>query len=1218
MRHAARARSLVAIVLGIAPLASAAAGQDGEKVVFLLAPELADIHAVSSGPDPESTFVVVDPSGTVERFMADEVVLRAEEPGTVESFAKRYGAEVMVGPELPSPPPEIPAERVREVQPLPVYRMAVDPRAIWLPPVAELAAEAGVAGKFEVSSEAGLALLGLLFEARRDGFEVSPNLIATPQLSLEHPQAVGSGHLDADDPCPVDAPAPNPWCFEHGGAGEQLHDRGAGRRFVEMVAPSFSPLVAIVDQGFAVDPQGRPAFGLVDLPAHSSMYDFTPPGDRDAGGTGCPRTEAVREPTPLERLVCWHGTAVALVATAAAGNLYGSVGTGASVARTMLFKPAAGDLHSWGLAIETAIHWGADVINVSLGTECGFFCDWGGCDDRLEDAAHLALLRQVAIVASAGNGGADGVGDDLDEDRWMLCGLDHSVICVGALVPDTAGALPSSNFGSRVHLWAPGRVLVAPLPVRQGGAWVANTGVGENALDAFGGTSGAAPYVAGTIALMQSIDPGIDLRQIKDSLRRTAARDLSRDPELTSWPFNIAPPDAKVRRSWGAVEVFGAVYDVAKERPAARVVSPASGETYWDPEGVPLRIELCDACAADSVSYYARYDAGDGDGITDHEIAFRGFNDGVLNDDPRFFDAVWDVTGVSPQSGVDVWAVLYGDNKVVQRPSGPTVYGLPRETARRTIRVRVDDEPPSGVIVEPEMSSRHRDVLPLRAEVEDDHGVAEVVFAVIPESGATIEASADGSTGFATSLDISTLPEQRLLVSARAYDTQANYTILDTVLAWVDRSGPEVEVEYPSADPATPTWITSTGMTQVRASTADPAGIAEVRFEAWYRDAAGIYGPHALGADATPDAQGDYSLLWDVAAIPDQVVRGYRTQAGQAPLVVATAFDALGNAASATGFVLGFDRLAPVVEITQPAAGGASSGGQLAIAAAASDLTSGVVALEVQAIYRPSAGSAPQTLSLGTTAGAGWTGTLDLDPLPDQVVQIVAEATDEAGNVGSRQRDVTLDRTPPTLAACNVADDPFHAGGGRATSISYQLGDPAASVVLTVRDGSGAAVWESVTTNVDTWPRVIPWDGVGRNGSLVSSGRYDVELTAVDGYGNAATYPCDSFAIVVDTTPPALTLKVPPTFALSGGPLGVVFVVDEAAYVELEIFDAGGTMVLFLGARNMAAGTDSIDWYGNGFGGTTVPTPASYTIQMRATDLAGNSATTSATVAVTR
>ncbi len=115
-------------------------------------------------------------------------------------------------------------------------------------------------------------------------------------------------------------------------------------------------------------------------------------------------------------------------------------------------------------------------------------------------------------------------------------------------------------------------------------AWL-EAGAGRSWFTLFGGTSGAAPHVAGAVALMRSLSPAATAVEIEDRLVAAARRDAMTGTAL---------PD----RGWGAgkLDVYSAVYG-APARPmnsppvAAIVVQDTvvDGERSSDPDGDELQ-----------------------------------------------------------------------------------------------------------------------------------------------------------------------------------------------------------------------------------------------------------------------------------------------------------------------------------------------------------------------------------------------------------------------------------------------------------------------------------------------------------------------------------------------------------------------------------------------------------------------------------------------------
>ncbi|MBP6764917.1 MAG: S8 family serine peptidase, partial [Rubrivivax sp.] len=261
--------------------------------------------------------------------------------------------------------------------------------------------------------------------------------------------------------------------------------------------------VAVLDTG--VDMR-HPALAPHLLPGH----DFVD-GDTDPSEQGTPGDAG------------WgHGTHVAgIVALVAPG------------ARIMPLRvlDAQGQGNTWVLA-EALLHAvdpdrnpatddGAHVINLSLGTvdptalmgaltalaSCTFvtnpdplddFSDAGYNDDR----QRCGRSTGAVVVAAAGNGG------DRRERQYPAAEGAYGLIPVGAT---KAGNLMAdfSNSGSWINLAAPGDHITSTLPGGGYGTW--------------GGTSMAAPMVAGAAALLRALEPTLDAVAVVRRLERRSA-----------------------------------------------------------------------------------------------------------------------------------------------------------------------------------------------------------------------------------------------------------------------------------------------------------------------------------------------------------------------------------------------------------------------------------------------------------------------------------------------------------------------------------------------------------------------------------------------------------------------------------------------------------------------------------------------------------------------
>lgn len=165
--------------------------------------------------------------------------------------------------------------------------------------------------------------------------------------------------------------------------------------------------------------------------------------------------------------------------------------------------------------------------------------------DPMRLAIEAAQRRGVTVVASTGNDFFSSLGelcrliacDNHDTTAWQIvpASLPH-VICVGAADPiERDGALQNREFyGDRVDVWAPiDYPYYAPPTITR---VVASATQIRNPHD-FAGTSAAAPYITGVIAMMQAANPALDPRTatltpaeraaipalVRDILRETAS-----------------------------------------------------------------------------------------------------------------------------------------------------------------------------------------------------------------------------------------------------------------------------------------------------------------------------------------------------------------------------------------------------------------------------------------------------------------------------------------------------------------------------------------------------------------------------------------------------------------------------------------------------------------------------------------------------------------------
>jgi subtilisin family serine protease len=219
-----------------------------------------------------------------------------------------------------------------------------------------------------------------------------------------------------------------------------------------------------------------------------------------------------------------HETAVAGVIAAEGDNGIGVAGVAwrASLMPIRVLKQSS----HVASAIHYAIDNGASIINMSMSSPTGFR------DAMMTDALARAEARQVIVVASAGN---------LNNDVPRYPAAFPTVLGVGATTADDRRA-SYSCYGAWVNLAAPGDGVLTTYP--------------NNRYDTAGGTSYAAPYVAGTAALLRARDPSLSAAAARGILLSSgdaiaSDRPIGRRVNVAR-ALGAATPTSCSDPSWGA------------------------------------------------------------------------------------------------------------------------------------------------------------------------------------------------------------------------------------------------------------------------------------------------------------------------------------------------------------------------------------------------------------------------------------------------------------------------------------------------------------------------------------------------------------------------------------------------------------------------------------------------------------------------------------------
>ncbi|MDR3578684.1 MAG: Ig-like domain-containing protein [Oryzomonas sp.] len=233
-----------------------------------------------------------------------------------------------------------------------------------------------------------------------------------------------------------------------------------------------------------------------------------------------------------------------------------------------------------------------------------------------------------------------------------------------------------------------------------------------------------------------------------------------------------------------------------------------------------------------------------------------------------------------------------------------------------------------------------------------------------------------------------------------------------------------------------------------------------------------------------------------------------------------TATDQAGNIASAKRTVL-YDTISPTIQITEPPQDLVTNQANYLVQGTVSDPeTSVTVAVAVNGQ------STPVTVSSGTFQ-------LSVPLTVNELYQVVATATDTAGNQASATRNITFDNIPPTITKAASSTSTGYYGPGSSVDVSLSFSEPVYSSGLTITLSSGAALTTgalSAVTSFDTSYQVA----AGQNTAQLNV--TNVTGTISDLAGNQNQNPSvpvganigNVVQIAIETTPPTATLTSEP------------------------------------------------------------------------------------------
>ncbi len=332
----------------------------------------------------------------------------------------------------------------------------------------------------------------------------------------------------------------------------QNHGLGGGTTRVDIRAPEAWDItkghpnvrIAVIDDAFDLSSESfSPSQVISPLNIHTGGSDVSP-----AGGE-------------------WHGTSV-LGLTSSAHGEFGCCGIAPDCPFIPIKLDPLVDDDAEARAFDHAVNTGALVIN----------CSWGPYDNYSQEVWQIPRLTElaienayrngVAVVFAAGNGS-----ENMKTDQYAS----HPCVIAVAATTDTDMRAVYSDYGDRVWVCAPssgGQGGIVTTDVINGGYNI----FGSMTTD-FGGTSAAAPIVAGVLALMQSAfraanpnEEHLTVEEIRAILRENVHQEIEGHKQQIRdyWTNALIPAKPKGKEGhsyafgYGRIDAFACVQAAAK------------------------------------------------------------------------------------------------------------------------------------------------------------------------------------------------------------------------------------------------------------------------------------------------------------------------------------------------------------------------------------------------------------------------------------------------------------------------------------------------------------------------------------------------------------------------------------------------------------------------------------------------------------------------------
>lgn len=268
-----------------------------------------------------------------------------------------------------------------------------------------------------------------------------------------------------------------------------------------------------------------------------------------------------------------HGSHVAGIIGAEGNNGIGLAGVNWNVSLMplkVMSDTGIGSTNSIIKAIDYVVMM-KEVYHVNIVAVNASWASLGGYSQIMYDEINKLNQSNILFVAAAGNSGSN---SDISL-QYPSCYDLPNVISVGALSDDGIHLADLSNYGGlNVDLVAPGIMINSTLPYDQYGI--------------LSGTSMAAPYVAGAVALLYSAKPDMSMMQVKDSI----FSNVDKIPEL----FGKVSTNGKLDIGAAVNSVLGIPVNRNSDPQGAITSRSFSNIKGWaiDPDsaGISLKVQL--------------------------------------------------------------------------------------------------------------------------------------------------------------------------------------------------------------------------------------------------------------------------------------------------------------------------------------------------------------------------------------------------------------------------------------------------------------------------------------------------------------------------------------------------------------------------------------------------------------------------------------------------